>query len=122
MKIWITNHCKERYVERVNEGRCTDVVDILKAISSGKDITNKVLDDAPRYILYLYEKYNEFKLTIIKNNNVIFILRKKDDVYHAITCFKDENYLSMYKNTSMSRADIYLKIRLLKSKIKKTNI
>lgn len=122
MQLWITNHCKERYAERINNNIPVDVVVILKSITSGKDITNKVLEEAPRYLLYLYQKYNEFGLTIIKTDNIIYILKKKEgtfNTYTALTCYKDDNYLSQFKNTVMSRSEIYIRIKILKAEIKK---
>lgn len=122
MQLSITTHCKERYVERVNGGNPVDIVTILQKISAGKDITNKVLDDAPRYILYLYERYEECGLTVIKNDDIIFILKRKEGTYNTfsvLTCYKDVNFLEQFKNTSMPRAEIYIKIRLKKAELKK---
>ena len=122
MKLIITNHCKERYVERINNGEFIDIVIILKLISSGKDITNKIYDEVPRYILYLYEKYGELGQRIILSSDIIFILRKKEgtfDTYIVLTCYKNENHLSQFKNTSLSREEIFIRIKLAKSKNKK---
>lgn len=119
MKIWITAHCKDRFKERISLGVNTDVVDILKLVSSGKDITNKVLDDAPRYILYLHEKYGEFGQKIIKNGDIIFILKRTENVpdgYTVLTCYKDTNYLSQFINSAMPRKEIYMQIKIAKMK------
>ena len=120
MKLWITNHCKERYRERISNGEPVDVVKILQQISKGKDITNIVFDEAPRYILYLHEEYGEVGQTIIKADGIIFLLKKKEgtDTFAVLTCFKDENYLAQFKNTSMPRAEIYIRIKLIKAKNK----
>jgi hypothetical protein len=122
MNLNITNHCKDRYIERVNNGQQVDIMVIIKSIISGRDITNKVLEEAPRYLLYLYEKYREFGLTIIKSGDIIYTLKKKDGTYNTylvITCYKDVNYLSQFKNTSMSRDEIYIRIKQIKNEIKK---
>jgi hypothetical protein len=125
MKFWLTKHSKERYVERILNGLNTVDnlnITILKQISSGIDITNKVYDECPRYILYLYEQYGELGLTIIKSGNVLFITKKRKgtyDLYDVVTCYlEDGNYLKQFKNTALSRENIFIKIREIKSKIK----
>jgi len=118
-KLWITKHCKERYEERINNGLSIDILLVLQNVYNAKDITNKVLEEAPRYILYLYEKYGEFGQKILKNNDTIFILKRKHDekdTWNVITCYKDNNYLSQYKNTTMSRKEIYIRIKMEKIK------
>lgn len=124
MKIWITEHCKDRYAERVMNGKRTDVINIVNTVIEGKDITNKILDSVPRYILYLYEKYGEFGQKIIQNGDIIFILKRKDgtiDTFNVLTCYvdKDLNHFNQYKNTNLSRKEIYIRIIELKRKMKK---
>ncbi len=124
MSLWITSHCKKRYVERINDGKPVDVIEILKAVSSGKDITDKIYTEAPRYILYLYEEYGGLGLKIVSNGDIIFILKKKEGtekMFSVITCFKNINYLKQFKETSMSREDIFIKIKIAKSNLKKKN-
>lgn len=125
MRFWLTQHSKERYKERILNGlNSVDNLNIhiLKQISAGKDITNKVYDDCPRYILFLYEKYKELGLTIMLSDNVLFICRKRKgtyDLYDVITCYwYDENYLKQYKNTILTREQIFFKIKEAKSKLK----
>lgn len=125
MKLWITQHSRERYIERILNGLNTsnDVnINILKQASSGKDITNKVYDECPRYILYLYEKYNELGLRIIKNESVIFITKKRKGtfgLYDILTCYYDNGKLfKQFKETALSRQDIFLKIKEIKRKLK----
>ena len=126
MKFWLTQHSKERYVERILNGLNTSNnlnITILKEISAGVDITNKVYDDCPRYILYLYEEYKELGIRIIKKDNVLFIAKKRKgtyDLYDVITCYNyDEGrYLRQFKNTTLSRETIFLKIKMIKSKLK----
>lgn len=80
MKFWLTQHCKERYIERILNGLNTIDnlnISILKKIEAGKDITNKIYDECPRYILFLYEKYKELGITIIKSENILFITKKE---------------------------------------------
>ncbi len=125
MKFWLTQHAKERYVERVLNGlnNLENLnVTILKHISGGADMTSKIYDECPRYILYLYEKYKELGITIIRNGNVIFITRKRKGAYHlydVLTCFVDDgHYLKQFKNTALSRDQIFLKIKMIKSTLK----
>jgi len=126
MKFWLTQHCRERYVERILNGlNSVDNLNItiIKQMITGADITNKVYDDCPRYILYLYEKYGQLGLTIIKAENVIFIAKKRKgtyNLYDVLTCYpyQDGKYLSQFKNTALSRDMIFLKIKQIKSKLK----
>ena len=125
MNIFITTHAKQRYRERFldNSHNVNILPLMLKDIHSGKDITQKIYNDVPRFILYLYEKYEELGISIIESidKNKIFILKKKDksiDCLYVITCIKSENYLNQFKNTSLSREDIFLKIKTIKSKLR----
>ncbi len=70
MKFFITKHCQQRYIERINNGLNVDdnvLFTILDKVNAGKDITNKIYDEIPRFILYLYEKYGELGQTIISS-------------------------------------------------------
>lgn len=123
MNIFITTHAKQRYRERfLDNSHNVNILPImLKDIHSGKDITQKIYNDVPRFILYLYEKYEELGITIIQSDDKIFLLKKKDktiDCLYVITCIKSENYLNQFKNTSLSREDIFLKIKNIKSKLR----
>lgn len=125
MKFWLTQHSKERYVERILNGLNNFEnlnVTILKQISAGANITSKVYDECPRYILYLYEKYKELGITIIRTGNVLFITKKRKgtyDLYDVLTCYCDDGkYMRQFKNTSLSRDEIFLKIKVIKSKLK----
>lgn len=125
MKFNITHHASERYIERVRCGiHSTDTnlyTEILKDLSAGKDITNKVYDEAPRYILYLYEKYKQLGLTIIHSKSTLYICKKRQgtqNLYDVLTCYSDHRYLEQFKNTVMSREEIFLKIKILKKQLK----
>jgi hypothetical protein len=124
MKFWLTQHSKERYKERILNGLNPFEnlnVTILKQISAGADITNKIYDDCPRYVLFLYEKYKELGIKIVRFENILFITKKRkgtDNLFDVLTCYlEDGNYLKQFKNTTLSRQDIYLKIKILKGKL-----
>lgn len=125
MKFWLTQHSKERYLERILNGLNTSenlTITMLKHLNNGVDITNKVYDECPRYILYLYEKYKELGLTIVKAGNVLFITKKRKgtyDLYDVMTCYPydDGKYLKQFKNTALSREQIFLKIKEIKRKL-----
>jgi len=125
MKFWLTQHSKDRFKERILDGNDLNGnlnVHILQKISGGKDITNKVYDECPRYILSLYEKYKELGITIMLSDGIIFITKKRKgtyELYDVLTCYKhDENYLKQYKNTVLSREQIFMKIKEIKMKLK----
>lgn len=125
MKFWLTQHSKERYVERILNGLNTVDnlnVTILKQISAGVDVTNKIYDECPRYILYLYEEYHELGLKIIKAGNVLFITKKRkgtEALYDVITCYLETgNYLRQFKNTALSRENIFIKIKEIKGRLR----
>jgi hypothetical protein len=124
MKFWITLHARERYTERILNGLNNSdnlIISILNQIDSGKDIINKIYDECPRYILYLYEKYHELGLKIIKSDNILFITKKRkgtNDLFDVLTCYyDDEKYLKSFKNTALSRENIFLKIKEIKRKL-----
>jgi len=115
MSFYLSKHVKERYVERVLGGlKPTDNLNILilEKLSKSKDITNKVYDEIPRYILFLYEKYKQLGITILRYENIIFITKKREGtygLYDILTCYlEDTNYLKQFKNTALSRMDIFI--------------
>lgn len=124
-KFFITKHAQERYLERIRMSiSVTDVnllTEMLNCLKSGTDITNKVYDTAPRYILYLYEKYKELGLIIIENKNTIFICRKRKGTINlcdVVTCYNSYKHLDQFINTTMKREDIFIKIKEIKKKLK----
>lgn len=122
MKFWLTQHSKERYIERVLNGQNSvnninfHILDVLK---TGRDITSQIYDECPRYILFLYEKYKALGITIIKSQNILFITKKRKGTYHlydVLTCYYDtENHLRQFKNTVLTRDQIFLKIKQIKA-------
>lgn len=124
MKFWITKHCKERYVERVCNGlnKFENLnIHILKELGFGKDITNKIYDEVPRYILFLYEKYKELGQKIYTVGDTIYVLKKRagtNDLYEVLTCYNNHNHLEQYKKSTLSREEIFMKIKEIKKKLK----
>lgn len=125
MKFWLTDHVKKRYIERVVNGVNNFEnlnVSILKHISTGKDITNKVYDECPRYILFLYEKYKQLGITIMLANDVLFITKKRKgtyDLYDVLTCYPyTGDYLRTFKTSVLPREIIFMKIKEIKRKLK----
>lgn len=125
-KFWLSNHCKQRYIERVNNGLHIDqntLFSMLKTIELGIDITDKVYNEIPRYILYLYEKYKTAGSRIIKTkDNIIFIVSKRkgtDNLYDVLTCYRGMQHLEQYKTSILNRGDIFIKINLIKKSLKK---
>ena len=125
MKFWITSHAISRYIERINNGLNIDnnvLLSMLKDVSSGKDITDKIYNEVPRYILYLHEKYKTCGQRIIKSGENLFIVIKREgtqNLYEVLTCFKNsDNFLEQFKTSKLTREDIFLKIKEIKKKNK----
>ena len=124
MKFWITTHCRERYIERINNGLAINnnvLFSILNSLSTGRDITNKIYDDIPRYILYLYENYGSVGQRIIKVGDIIYIVKKRpgtQDLYDVLTCFQDINSWDKYRNTILTREQIFMKIKQIKKELR----
>jgi len=124
-KYYISRHCQERYMERIRMGSNTSetspLTEMINSLKAGKDITQNVYDDVPRYILFLYEKYKQLGITIIESNNTIFIARKRTgtlNLYDVVTCYSAHRHLEQFKNTDMKRQDIFIKIKQIKTKLK----
>lgn len=120
MKFYITSHCKNRYRERMlgNSNSVSNIViTILRELNESVNITSKISTEYPRYILYLKERYGNDGYNIMKNGKNIFICKKRKgtlDLYDVVTCYILNNSLDMFKNTALSNADIYIKLKLIK--------
>lgn len=127
MRFHISQHCQERWIERVNAGLNKDdhtLMKILHTLNDSKDITAKVFDDAPRYILYLYEKYKSCNVTIMSGNGVIFVAKKRkgaENMYDVLTCYVEHKHLDQFRNTSLKRSEIFIRISEAKKKYKNAN-
>jgi hypothetical protein len=125
MRFFITQHCQERYLERVRNNKNTSpnlMKEILRDVYESKDITNEVYDNIPRYILFLYEKYKTANIKIFKSKDkVIYIAQKRkgtESLYNVITCYFDNNHWKQFENTVLNREEIFLKIKQIKKQLK----
>lgn len=125
MRYYLTAHAISRYVERINNGlhnSDSEINVMLKKLYAGRDVTNKVFDECPRYILYLYERY-EMLTRIVESDGIIFICNKRKGtvaLYDVITCYKKtDGFLRQWKESVMPRQEVFIKIKLIKTKIKK---
>lgn len=121
MNFYITNHCKDRYRERVLGGYNTTnvLLSILDELKSGVNITSKISENYPRLILYLKERYEGRGYNFIKNGHTIYVTTKRkgtENLYDVITCYIEGPQLEMFKNTVLSKEEIHLKLKLLKTK------
>lgn len=122
MKFYITKHCKNRYIERVLNGLNTSdniLFTIFNELNCANNITSKISTDAPRFILYLKERYGNQGYNILKYNNIIFICIKRKntiDLYDVVTCYIDIDSINMFKHSTLSNDEIYLKLSMLKNK------
>lgn len=120
MRFNITNHCKNRYIERVlnfakSENLYKQMLDDLK---TSKNITGEISNSVPRFILYIKERYKQ-NINILEKGDTIFILTKiKDtqDTYSVVTCYNKTNFLSQFKTAHMTNEEVYHKLKLLKKK------
>jgi len=128
MKFFLTKHCKERYVERVQNGLNPGgniLMTILNDLNEAKDITDKIYRECPRYILHLHEKYKEAGQRILQKDNILFIGKKRpgtgtpgkinDGIFDVFTCYNQGyQYLANFKSTVLNNEDIYIKIKQVK--------
>jgi hypothetical protein len=118
MSYFITKHCKERFLERIDTFK--DVKEVLNIIYSGKDVTNTIFDKYPRYILYLYERYQSCGIKIVQSEHRTFVCKKHpgtQDKWDVVTCYKDGDF-SKFGNTQLSREEIFIRIKMIKRTIK----
>jgi len=131
MKFFITQHAKERYVERIQNGLNSSnnlLLSILNDLNMAKDITDKIFRECPRYILALHEKYkSDISFRILQQEKKLFIVKKRpgtgtknsqtDGLFDVLTCYNEGiNYLINFKSTVLSNEEIYLKIKAIKKK------
>ena len=124
MRYNITKHCRDRYIERIlgNLNNSPNIfIEMLTKLSKAKNITSNLSDNVPRFILYVKERYGADKgYTFLKSDSLIFILVKRKNtfnLYDVITCYVESDKLEQFKNTKLSKKEIYNKLHLLKSKI-----
>ena len=119
MKFFITQHCKERYLERVFGGLNTSnhlLKTILNDLYIGKNITSEISEKHIRFLLYVKEKYGNKGYNFIKNNNTIFITTKRKgtiDLYDVLTCYDMHNCFTQFDNSIMNKSEIYLKLKTI---------
>lgn len=120
MKFFITSHLKTRYIERVLNNN-DESIDVLKKILndcySAKNISSQVSNDNPRWLLYLMEKYKKRGIQILKKDELYFIAYKREgtiDLFDVVTCYYGDETYNTFKQSKMKRADIFLKIKMLK--------
>lgn len=122
MNFHITNHCKDRYLERVLNGKniCNNMLfRILSDLNTSSNITSKISVECPRFILYLKEKYgNKRGYTLLKKDHTLFILTKRkgtEQLYDVVTCYIENDILKQFK-TVLSKQEVNLKLSLIKNK------
>lgn len=121
MKYNITNHCKQRYIERILNHATADNLfkQMLEELNSSKNITGEIANKVPRFILYVKERYDNNVNILESKDKTIFILTKMKDTansYAVLTCYNKHNYLKMFEKSHMSNEEVYHKLKLLKSK------
>lgn len=121
MKFYITKHAQSRYLERVynNQNVSSHLLNtILADLYSAKNITGTIAYNVPRFILYLKERYGSDKgFNILKYKNVLFIATKRKgttDLYDVVTCYIENNTFDMFKNTTLCRDEIHMRLSNLK--------
>ena len=121
-KFYVTKHCIKRYIERVLLNvRCeTLMTDILTSIYTSTNITGRIANEYPRYILHAKETYKN-SIQILKKGDIIFITTKDKKSkyipkYNVLTCYKGEDNFKKYKNTVLTNKQIHEKLSILKIK------
>jgi hypothetical protein len=123
MKYNITRHCLSRYIERILGGLNNSpniFKEILNCLNSGINITSKLSETHPRFILYIKERYGNKGYTFIKKNYCIFVLTKRkntDNLYDVLTCYNENNSLKQFENSILSKDEIYIKLKNLKRNV-----
>lgn len=123
-KYMLTQHVKDRYLERVKNGLNTSnnlLFEILDEIKLAKDVTQNIFDTIPRYILYLYENYKSANMKILKKDNVYYICKKRqntESLYDVLTCYYGEEKFKMFQSSVLSRQQIFEKISKKKKELK----
>jgi hypothetical protein len=119
----ITQHCKERYIERVLGGLNNSpniFIEMIRKLNAAKNITSQLSEEVPRFILYIKERYGADRgYTFLKNDNFIYVLIKRKGtkkVYDVITCYDRTEDLEKYKKTVLTNEQLYLKLKQLKTK------
>lgn len=118
MTYTITQHCRERYIERIlNFAKCENLLrQMLEELRNSKNITGDIANKVPRFILYVKERYGR-NINILENGETIYILTKVKDtanIYAVLTCYNKRNYLNMFENSQMTKEEIYHRLKLLK--------
>jgi len=120
MKFNITHHCKDRYLKRVlnNSGKCENLYkQILSDLNTGINITSKLSEKLPRFILYIKERYGSDKgYNIIQKDHTFFILTKRkgtENLYDVLTCYIEFDTFKKFLNTCLTNEEIHLKLAML---------
>lgn len=121
MKYFISKHCQERYLERVLNSKNTInnlLVTIFNDLKNSKNITSQTSTEAPRFILYLKQRYgNDKGYNILKKDHIIFIVIKRKgtyDLYDVVTCYIDNDSIDKFKHNILNNKEIYLKLATIK--------
>ena len=117
MKYYITKHCKKRYIQRVLGGSniSSNILQtIFNDLNTATNITSKLSEEVPRFILHLKETYGNKGYTILKKGHTIFPCIKRKgtkDLYDVVTCYVDLDDLKMFRNTVLSKDERIKKAR-----------
>jgi hypothetical protein len=96
--------------------------EILNSIYSAKDVTSKISNEIPRFTLYVLETYKISGIHILQDGKIYYICYKRNgtnDLYDVVTCYFGEEKFNMFKNSELSREEIFIKIKQIKYKLKK---
>jgi hypothetical protein len=111
----ITNHAKNRFIERFSEGVRINVYKVMNTLlDSAEDITAKLYREYPRFILEVKKKHLNDKPKFFMKDNVMFVCNIEDNKYKVITCYNTTlEMLKKHKNTSLSNESIYAKLNTI---------
>lgn len=93
MRFFITEHCAQRYVERIESVDKTDVDNaIIDKLNKAIDITGRIRREQRNSVVKTYDLSDE-RVRVLRLGDEIFIARKasasKED-YRILTCYKQQ--------------------------------
>lgn len=126
MKLYVTEHARQRYVERVCNGLNTSnnlLKLMMNNIYAAKEVSSQISNDNPRFILHIHEKFLRKGVKVFLHDNVYYIGLPGEGRSLGktviVTCYHEGgDRMRMFKESSMSRTEIFIRLKMVKKKLK----